>query len=71
MPGSLPHYETSLIGRQSEIELALAMLRTADPPIRALTFTGPGGVGKTRLAIQLAAEWAHLTGDKVYYASLA
>lgn len=71
MSGSLPHYETPLIGRQGETELALTLLRTADPPVRVLTLTGPGGVGKTRLAVQVAADWAQSTGDEVYYATLA
>ncbi|WP_344948400.1 ATP-binding protein [Sphaerisporangium flaviroseum] len=48
----LPRPLTELIGRDAEIERVSARLR--DPRVRLLTLTGPGGAGKTRLAIAVA-----------------
>jgi predicted ATPase/class 3 adenylate cyclase len=49
-PSNLPHETTTLVGREAEIErLSEALLET-----RILTLSGPGGSGKTRLAIGLA-----------------
>lgn len=68
---SLPAYDSPIIGRQTEIDAALKLLRQTDPPVRLITFTGPGGIGKTRLALQIAAEWWHTTAGNLYFASLA
>jgi predicted ATPase/Flp pilus assembly protein TadD len=51
---NLPMQATRFIGRKRELAEALALLREDD--VRLLTLVGPGGVGKTRLALQLAAE---------------
>jgi non-specific serine/threonine protein kinase len=53
LPGKLPPALTSLVGRERELATLQAMLDESD--VRLITLTGPGGVGKTRLAIQAAA----------------
>jgi predicted ATPase/DNA-binding CsgD family transcriptional regulator len=48
----LPVELTSFIGRKAEIEQLMSLL--TDPGVRLVTIAGPGGVGKTRLALKLA-----------------
>jgi len=51
-PNNLPRQLTTFVGREREIGLAKGMLASA--PL--VTFTGPGGVGKTRLALEIAGD---------------
>jgi predicted ATPase/class 3 adenylate cyclase len=68
-PTNLPVQPTPLIGREHELAEALQLLRR--PDVRLVTFTGAGGSGKTRLALQVAAEAVDNYPDGVYLVTLA
>lgn len=75
-PHNLPPQPTAFVGRESELAAIATYLR--NPQAQLLTLVGPGGIGKTRLALQAAARWvtpeagAELRfGDGVFFVALA
>jgi predicted ATPase/DNA-binding CsgD family transcriptional regulator len=68
-PAKLPTWHTPLIGRERELEQVLALARRPELPI--LTITGPGGAGKTRLAVAAATVLAAEHDDGVVFVPLA
>jgi predicted ATPase/class 3 adenylate cyclase len=64
---NLPVEPTPFVGRERELAELLALLDSH----RIITLTGPGGSGKTRLALQAAAESVERYGDGVWFVSLA
>ncbi len=67
-PTNLPHALTTLIGRDAERAQGQALLRRTDG--RLLTLTGPPGVGKTRFALQLAADLLTDFADGAWFIAL-
>src|SRR3712207_3438733 len=68
-PHNLPAQSTPLVGRACEVGAVRALLSRAD--VRAVTLTGPGGTGKTRVGLQVAAELASQFSDGVAFVDLA
>ena len=66
---NLPAQLTSLIGRERDVTVACNLLLR--PDVRLLTLTGTGGVGKTRLALQVATQLLEDFTDGVFFVSLA
>ena len=67
--GSLPIPRTRLIGREAERATARALLLDEAAP--QLTLVGPGGVGKTRLALAVAGDVSEHFADGVIWVDLA
>ena len=66
---SLPAQLTPLIGRRQEVAEVWALLQR--PEVRLVTLTGIGGVGKTRLSLQVAADLLDEFADGAYFVPLA
>ena len=64
--GNLPHPSTTLIGRQDELDQLVDMVGTH----RLVTVTGPGGAGKTRLALAAADAIADQFADGTWFVEL-
>lgn len=68
-PHNLPMQPTPLIGREKELERLGKLLE--DAAARIVTLTGPGGMGKTRLALQVAADQIERFEDGAFFIDLA
>ncbi len=69
VPTNLPEPPTPILGREADLAAVVALLR--EPEVRAVTLTGPGGVGKTRLSLEIAAAVAAEYADGVHLVDLA
>jgi predicted ATPase/class 3 adenylate cyclase/DNA-binding CsgD family transcriptional regulator len=69
LPNNLPTPPTPLIGRQREIDDLVGLLHREE--LRLVTLTGPGGVGKTRLGLRVAADLLHDFTDGAFLVALA
>ena len=67
IPNNLPFQATSFVGREVELEEVKALIEKS----RLLTLLGMGGLGKTRLCLQVAAELIHRFPDGVWFLDLA
>jgi predicted ATPase/class 3 adenylate cyclase len=68
-PNNLPLQPTPFLGRAQELRSVSRMIE--DGSLRAVTLTGPGGTGKTRLALQAAAEASELFDDGLFFVDLS
>jgi len=68
-PNNLPVQPTPFIGREKEVAAVAQLLQR--PDVRLVTLTGPGGVGKTRLGLHVAAELSDLFASGVFVVALA
>ena len=66
--GRLPQVPTPFLGRTAELDTISAALQGSD--VRLLTLTGPGGIGKTRLALEAARRTQASFGGGVFFVSL-
>jgi predicted ATPase/DNA-binding CsgD family transcriptional regulator len=69
---NLPLASTPFVGREEELALLAQLI--ADPQVRLITISGPGGIGKTRLALEAADRRRHADSpfsDGVFFISLA
>jgi predicted ATPase/Tfp pilus assembly protein PilF len=69
-PNNLPVQSSLFVGRETEVDEVRGLLRDG-LGVELLTLTGPGGVGKTRLALQVASGLREEFADGVYLVSLA
>ncbi|MFL5731782.1 MAG: ATP-binding protein [Chloroflexia bacterium] len=68
LPNNLPAQRSPIVGRDKELASLRSLLQRSD--VGLLTLTGPGGIGKTRLALQVAADLLERFADGVYFVPL-
>jgi len=69
LPNNLPLQLTSFVGREEEVGAVCACLQRE--AVRLMTLTGLGGVGKTRISVQVGTELLHDFKDGVFFIALA
>jgi len=69
VPNNLPTFLASFVGRERVVDDVLALLWKVD--VRLLTLTGPPGIGKTRLSVEVASRLLDDFSDGVYFVALA
>ncbi|MET0830918.1 MAG: adenylate/guanylate cyclase domain-containing protein, partial [Acidimicrobiia bacterium] len=68
-PNNLPMQVSEFFGREEELDSIRSMV--TQPSVRLVTLTGPGGTGKTRLALQVGADLVERYRDGVYFVDLS
>lgn len=68
-PNNLPTQLTPFVGREKDMQAIKTLLRRED--VRLVTLVGPGGIGKTRLGLQIAADIADEFPEGIYFVDLA
>jgi predicted ATPase/DNA-binding SARP family transcriptional activator/Tfp pilus assembly protein PilF len=68
LPYHVPSQTTAFVGRAHELDEV--MLRLLTPQCRLITLTGPGGIGKTRFALEIAEKSIGIFQDGVFFVSL-
>ncbi|HET7080527.1 MAG TPA: tetratricopeptide repeat protein [Chloroflexia bacterium] len=68
-PNNLPRQTTPLVGREREVAAVCALIRK--PEVALVTLTGPGGIGKTSLGLQVGADTLDSFPDGVWFVELA
>ena len=68
-PANIPVQRTGLVGREKEVAAAKELLLRQD--VRLLTVTGPGGIGKTRLALEVTKDLRETFAGGIYFVALS
>jgi predicted ATPase/tRNA A-37 threonylcarbamoyl transferase component Bud32 len=68
-PSNLPEPSTAFVGRDKELAACRELLVRKD--VRLVTVTGPGGIGKSRLALEAARDMAQHSSSRVYFVPLS
>ena len=71
VPHNLPAERDRFVGRNTDLQALAALLDTRDGPARLVTLHGPGGMGKTRLALRHAWAWRGNFPGGVWFCDLA
>ncbi len=67
-PNNLPRIAMPFVGRENELDMLIELL--SEPNCRLITLLGPGGIGKTRLALEVANQQLGIFQDGVFFVQL-